>query len=145
MLTKRALLAVPFALLAGPVWADASAFAVGQVWTLKAPAHLDGRIRIGRIDGSTIHISLWGVPAPVPQATDVRGSPLVAAHLPITSEALQRSVDRLTSDAPPSILNFEAGYQTWQRDANGSVFTITVHEIIDVVMTTILTGEARQE
>jgi hypothetical protein len=144
MLSRRTLLAAPLAIWTGASWADSPAFAVGQVWSLRPPAHPGARILIGRIEGSTIHISLWGVPAPFPEATDVVGSPLVASHLPITATALLESVDHIVADNPPSNLGFEEGYQTWRREANGGVFTLTVPQIVEVIYETIRNGQAEQ-
>ena len=112
-------------------------FESGQTWTLKPPSTPGARIRIGRIedDRATLHISLWGVPAPN-EITHIVGPTLVAGHLPIAAEALRASVDRLVDDDAPADLNFEQGYRAW-REANGGVFTITVPEIVDVLVQSI--------
>jgi hypothetical protein len=52
--------------------------------------------------------------------------------LPIASEALARSVNALTSETPPDT-QFEEGYAEWRR-AQGGVFTITVPEIVEVIL-----------
>lgn len=134
MMVRRLLLA--FLILfttAASAHADETPFAVGQIWTLSDPRYPDARVRIGRIeaDGQTIHISLWGAPAPSPDVAAVTGPYLTAGHLPITDEALRASVRAIVDEeAPP--LQFEAGYAAW-REANGGVFTITVPEIVAVL------------
>lgn len=138
MLTKRFLLAAPFALMAQSAWADAPAFEVGQIWSLKAPEYPEGRVRIGRIEGSTIHISLWGVPSPFPNADE---NSFVASHLPVSAAALAQSVDRIVEATPPENLGFEDGYQTWRREANGAAFSITVPEIIEVIYQSVRGGQ----
>ncbi|MBY0567868.1 MAG: hypothetical protein K2P70_11170 [Hyphomonadaceae bacterium] len=124
-------LALVFALsfAAPPSWAQT--FEVGQVWSLNAPMSPEARIRVGRVEdaGQTVHISLWG--QPIEEASPL-GSPLVAGHLPISSDALARSVNALADETPPD-LQFEEGYAEWSR-AQGGVFTITVPEIVDVIL-----------
>ena len=126
--------------------AESPVFEVGQIWTLKPPLDGETRVRIGRIedDGETIHISLWGLEAPVPQATDVLHSPLVMSHLPISTTALAASVQDRSDDPPPENLGFEEGYATWRADSGG-VFTITVAEIVEAVLQTVRSGRAKQE
>ncbi len=139
---RRVVLSLLFALSFAPsATAQETSFAVGQVWSLRDPAFPDARIRIGRIEdgGRTIHISLWGVPAPVPEVTDVIGSPLVAGHLPITAEALRASVGTVSNDQPPAI-DFEGGYNAW-REAQGGVFTLTVPQIVAAIYETVRNGE----
>jgi hypothetical protein len=115
-------------------------FWVGQVWSLRAPMDPAARIHIGLVEdgGQTIHISLWG--QPIDDASGL-GSPLVAGHLPISADALRRSVDRVANEAPPEDLPFQEGYQTW-KDAEGGVFTITVAEIVSLMTETIARGQA---
>jgi hypothetical protein len=129
---RRTFLVALMSSWAGAASADAPRFEVGQVWSLATPANPEARIRIGRIDAETVHISLWGVPGP-PGGSDLIGSPMIASHLPISPEALARSVDRIVQDTPPENLQFEDGYQTWLREANGGTFTITVMEIVQVM------------
>ncbi len=138
---RRLLLAFALFALASPAFAQEEPFEVGQVWTLQPPGHPDARVRVGRIEdhGQTIHISMWGVPAPAPQITDIVASPLIASHLPITSTALRNSVAHRVDDNPPTDLQFEEGYRTW-REAEGGVFTLTVPEIIDAIHQTVETG-----
>ncbi len=112
-------------------------FEVGQIWTLIPPSSPDARIRIGRIEdnGATLHISLWGVPAPVAIAHIV-GPTLIAGHLPVAAASLRASIDRIVDEAAPPELDFEQGYRTW-REANGGAFTLTVPEIVDVLVQSI--------
>jgi hypothetical protein len=142
MLSRRLMMVGAAAICATPALAEALAFEAGQVWTLKAPMEPTARIRVGRVedDGATIHISLWDVRPPVPQPSGALGRPLWASHLPISSTALARSVDQLVRDVPPEHLDFEPGYRHW-REANGGVFTITVAEIVDVILQTVPRGE----
>jgi hypothetical protein len=133
MRSLRALAAASLLWFAAPVaYAQTVAFEVGQVWSLKAPMDPAARIRVGRIEneGQTVHISLWGQPI---EATGPLGSPLVAGHLPISAEALADSVDRVVAEQPPEGLSFEEGYSQW-RDAQGGVFTISVAEIVTVMV-----------
>jgi len=104
----------------------------------------EARVRIGRIEdnGATIHISLWG--ADIPDTGGAIASPLVAGHLPITADALRASVDRQVDDTPPGDLGFDEGFATW-REARGGVFTLTVPEIVNVMLRTVQQGQARSK
>lgn len=146
MLGKRLLIAALALMCAPAAFAEEQAFEVGQVWMLRAPMESTARIRVGRIEdnGATIHISLWDVRPPVPQPSGALQRPIWASHLPISSTALSRSVDRLSHDAPPEQFDLEPGYEHW-RQANGGVFTITVAEIVDVILQTAPIGDAAPE
>lgn len=141
MMYRRSFVVTAIAAVASPARAQEPAFAVGQIWSLVAPMSPQARIRIGRIEdnGETVHISLWGVPARIPQDSDVLGSSLAAGHLPITKTALRASVAALVSEEAPADLGFEEGYRTW-RDAHGGVFTISVSEVVDVIFSTVRDG-----
>lgn len=137
MLSRRVLIAGMMLTCAPAAFAEEQAFEVGQVWTLRAPMERTARIRVGRIEdsGATIHVSLWDVRPPVPNRSGALQDPIWASHLPISSAALLRSVDQLAQDSPPEHFDLEPGYQHW-RQANGGVFTITVAEIVNVILQT---------
>jgi hypothetical protein len=120
-------------------FAQTPTFAVGQVWSLQAPMDPAARVHVGAVEdnGQTVHISLWG--QPIAEAGPL-GSPLTAGHLPISAEALGRSIDALVDEAPPPDLTFAEGYEHW-REAQGGVFTLTVHEIVLVMVETIAGGQ----
>lgn len=142
MVTRRLVLAGLGGAAAGSAWGEDLGFAVGQVWTLKPPMNPEARIRIGRIEdsGDTLHISLWGAAIPAERTGSVLASPLVAGHLPISRDALQASVDLRVDESPPQV-DFEGGYTHW-RENNGGVFTITVTEIVEVMLATVQRGQA---
>lgn len=142
MVTRRSVLAGLGATAAGSAWGEDVGFAVGQIWTLKPPMNPEARIRIGRIDdsGGTLHISLWGAAISSHHADGALASPLVAGHLPITRDALHASVDTRVDEPPPQQIDFEGGYAHW-REYNGGVFTISVTEIVDVMLETIQRGQ----
>lgn len=138
MLSRRLLIAGLMLTCAPPALAEERTFEVGQVWTLRPPMEPTARIRVGRVEdnGATIHVSLWDVRPPVPQPPGALQRPIWASHLPISSVALSRSVDQLAQDPPPEHFDLEPGYQHW-RQANGGVFTITVAEIVNVILETV--------
>lgn len=146
MVSRRLLIAGLMLTFAPPALAQEQAFEVGQVWTLRAPMESTARVRVGRIEdnGATIHISLWDTRPPVPSPSGALQRPIWASHLPISSAALSRSVDQIAHEAPPAQFDLEPGYRQW-RQANGGVFTITVAEIVDVIMRTATSGGAAQE
>jgi hypothetical protein len=139
----RAFLGVVFLCAMAPkaMAQDGGQFWQGQVWSLSAPMDPAARVHIGLVEdgGQTIHISLWG--QPIDDASGL-GSPLVAGHLPISADALRRSVDRVVNEAPPENLRFQEGYDTW-KEAEGGVFTISVHDIVSVMVETIAGGQAQ--
>jgi hypothetical protein len=136
----RAIAATALLIASAPAaFAETIAFEAGQVWSLKAPMDPAARVHIGRVEdnGQVIHISLWGQPIDAPEPL---ASPLVAGHLPISAEALTSSVDAVVDEPVLEGLQFEEGYGEWQR-AHGGVFTISVSEIVDV-MIEVLGGQA---
>jgi hypothetical protein len=146
MMMRRALAVLAFALagaLPPSASAETPAFEVGQVWTLEAPMASTARVSIGRIEdnGEVIHISVWGQPVaeelPVP-------NPFSMSHLPIARASLSASVDTLVTESLPTDLRFEEGYGLW-RDAQGGVFTITVAEILEVVLQNIPPPDAQSK
>jgi hypothetical protein len=146
MVSRRLLIVGAAAAWATPALAESTAFEVGQVWTLKPPMEPTARIRVGRVEanGAIIHISLWDTRPEIPNPTGALRRPLVASHLPISSEALARSVDHLVRESPPTHLDLEPGYRHW-REANAGAFTITVAEIVDVILQTAPRGEVVRE
>jgi hypothetical protein len=53
------------------------------------------------------------------------------SHVPISAEALRKSVKKVLSPAPlPD--SFAAGYDSWHR-AEGGVFTIAVREVVETI------------
>jgi hypothetical protein len=140
MAWARAVALAIIVLFAAPhAFAQTPDFAVGQVWSLNAPMDPAARVRVGAVEdnGQTAHISLWGQPV---GDAGLLNSPLTAGHLPISTEALGRSVDVLVNEPPPPDLMFDEGYQHW-REAQGGVFMITVHEIVLVMVETITGGQ----
>jgi hypothetical protein len=106
-------------------------FAIGQTWSLKAPAAAGVRVVIGRIDfmsGHTIiHVSVLNIPTPDwhPQrVTDI-------SHTPIEDTALAGSVDKVMATGSAPAAHFEDGYGQW-RSARGGVFTVGVAQIIEM-------------
>lgn len=118
------------------VAADAPAFAVGQMWSVKSPAPADLRIVVGRVEAlngkTVVHVSILNVPCPdwYPIRTMDFG------HIPFDEATLAASIDKLVAtDAAPSS-NFEGGYSQW-HEAHGGVFTIDVMKVIEIAFETI--------
>lgn len=145
MLRRVFLLSIgAFPLAAKLALAETTPFAVGQVWSLKAPMDTNARIRVGRVEngGLTVHVSLWGVP--IPEFAGGLESPLTMSHLPISSDALIQSVDHLVDETPPSDIDFEGGYQTWKEDPHAGVFTIPIDQVVAAVLETVRSGRSGQ-
>ncbi len=129
--------AVPAAAQETPPGPDATAtvtaFAPGQVWTLKDTA-LDGtRLIVDKletVDGqSVVHVSLTGVPVP-------GAAPMTMAHLPFSEDAVRESVDRLVQSNGQPFPGFADGYAQWQQ-AHGGVFTASVSVVIGLIVTAV--------
>jgi len=120
--------------------ADAVAFKVGQMWTIKNSAI---RIVIGRIEPflpnkTAIHVSVLDVPCPRAAGCTTT----VVAHAPFDEAALAASVDQKVSDSAPVADAFESGYAQW-KTAKGGVFTIPVSELPNLLFKALGSG-ARQ-
>jgi hypothetical protein len=101
--------------------------AVGQEWSVKGTT---AKAVIGRIEpyggGKTaVSISLLDVP------TD--HGPILMAHAPFDKPALVASLDQLLATGVTLPSAFEQGYQTW-KSANGGVFTLSVAQVIALVL-----------
>lgn len=97
-------------------------FAVGQRWAFATEAG-SGTFVIGRIDSGelpAIHVSIE--------------SPRSVGHVPFAPEVLAASVTEfLATDAPVSD-NFANGVAYWE-EAEGSVFTLSVSDALEVIHT----------
>ena len=113
------------------------AFAAGQHWSYDTRAEDSGStLIIGRVDelarhGTVVHISVIDLNLRGPNGAFGH----VVAHLPISAEALRKSVKQ---EVPPVPLpdDFAGGYDTW-RGAKGGVYTITVREVIETIERTL--------
>ena len=103
-------------------------FKPGQVWTFKEekgePPETLTILAIDSVEkiGDVVHISVAGV--------HVAGHPTGIGHLPISREALDRSVLKLvrTEKVAPDL----AGYERWKK-SKGGVFTTSVSDALGFV------------
>lgn len=115
-------------------------FAAGQVWLYRTrPADVGSRLVIGLVEcdqrlGSIVHVKLTGLwfdPGPGFPATEAR----TISHLPISAEALARSVTELT-DEPADLSGLQHGYDLWKaefEDGKAGIFTIEVAKIVEAM------------
>jgi hypothetical protein len=120
-----------FAAAPGIATAQRPPLAVGQVWMFKDANAQTARVVIQKIEqwrkgGEAVHISLYGL-ASTPRFNGI------VEHLPFERTALEASLVQLTDETPPDDLDFNGGYKTWQ-DARGGIFTITVAEVVEIVV-----------
>ena len=109
-------------------------FAPGQMWSVQSDVGSTIKIIVGRVEPfglrTAIHVSVIDIP------DQGAGGPNGIAHMPFDETALSASVAKLMdTDAVPSI-NFERGYQNWQRD-EGGVFSISVVEAVGLILQTL--------
>jgi|JI8StandDraft_1071087.scaffolds.fasta_scaffold07488_9 hypothetical protein len=125
-------LALVFAVLAtAGVAAAQPVIAQGQVWTFKDASTETARVAIMRIEEwegtQAVHVSIYGLPA-------IQGSfSGVIAHMPFDRQALEASLETLTTETPRTDLQFESGYRQWKR-ARGGIFTISLMEAIRIAL-----------
>jgi hypothetical protein len=129
MMLRQALLILSFAMFCAPVaTAQTQAFEAGQVWSLNAPLAPTARVRIGRVIGDVIHVSIWGQPMP-----EGVHEPFVVIHTAFERENLAASVDALVEDQPPSLVRngFENGFRLWRAFPGNEPHPGTVKEFLD--------------
>jgi len=124
-----AILATLGLITAAPALAE-TAFAPGQVWTLKGDAYPGAVVEVGKTETvaghAVVHITVLRIPV-----TDAAGQPArtVIAHMPFDETALRKSVGDLVQTYAPPFERFQEGYDAW-KSANGGVFTIPVAEAV---------------
>ncbi len=122
---------------------------VGQEWNYKTrPGEENSTLKILKIEeyptiGKVIHISLSGLKMKNPQ--NPKGVADKISHLPITEEALDKSIIRIKNDTRQMPDSTEMdGYSYWKREfdkGNAGVFSIPVSEIVNSMEKSIVSGE----
>ena len=118
---------------------DKKHYAEGQVWQYHArPGDTGSTLQINKIEiagtREIFHLSVMDVCLENPMVSGGVTSEL--PHFPVSRETLDKSVTSLLA-APPRLIDYQDGYQEWRRafDAGeGGVFTISVAEIVEVVV-----------
>ena len=134
-----------------PIWQDALAgtfdvvvrapnqtppLAAGQVWTYETrPEEPDSRAVIGRIEknmganGVVVHVRLEKVRVKNPHVEG--GSTTVISHIPITQDALRKSLRSFEGRA--KVPDLSEGYATWRKEydsGSGGVFTTSLADVV---------------
>jgi len=128
-----AILALFGLVAAAPALAE-TAFAPGQIWTLKSDAFPGALVEIGKTESlgghPIVHVTVLNVPV-----INAAGQPdtTTLGHLPFDEAALRKSVGELVKTGAPPYPRFEEGYDTW-KSANGGVFTISLPEVIKICL-----------
>jgi hypothetical protein len=111
----------------------------GQVWKYQTRAGEEGsRAIIGKVDmrpdgALLVHVQLTNLVIRNPHAEG--GASHIIQHLPMSEEAVIRSVHELQSE-DGLLSGFEEGYDTWleaYRTGRGGAFTTTLAEAADYV------------
>ena len=123
-------------LLFRPAQSEPTPFAVGQVWSVKAPAAASLRVRIGRIDDLSgrriVSIAVTGIPCLAGMGCETT----TVGHMPFAEETLRSDLDRLVEQGVGNDERFEGGYAQW-REAQGGYWTIPLAQALAAVMQTL--------
>ena len=123
-------------------------FKIGQVWQVKG---LEDTVEltVGQIEtlfeDTVISISIYNLPVPheVQQSLNNRTNTSLL-HLPISEEALRKSIGYLKRTNEKIDLNFYTGYDTWKaalEAEKAGYFTVSIPEAINVIFQTLDKGE----
>ncbi|WP_312286341.1 hypothetical protein [Chryseobacterium gleum] len=124
-------------------------YSVGQEWKYKTRSTEKGStLKILKIEeypntGKVIHISVSGLKIKSPESPD--GFAHQLSHIPISEEALNKSVTKLQNETRkmPDSLELD-GYSYWKKEfdkGNAGIFTIPVSEIVSTMEKSIVAGD----
>lgn len=124
-------------------------YRTGQEWNYKTrPTEKSSILKILKIEeypetGKVIHISISGLKIKNPASPT--GFAEYFSHIPISEEALDKSVTTLKSETgkKPDSLEMD-GYSYWKREfdkGDAGIFTIPVSEIISSMEKSIVAGD----
>lgn len=124
-------------------------YRAGQEWNYKTrPTEKNSILKILKIEeypetGKVIHISISGLKIKNPASPT--GFAEYFSHIPISEEALDKSVTTLKSETgeKPDSLEMD-GYSYWKREfdkGDAGIFTIPVSEIISSMEKSIVAGD----
>lgn len=123
-------------------------YSVGQEWKYKTrSAEKGSTLKILKIEeypntGKVIHISVSGLKIKSPESPDGFANQL--SHIPISEEALNKSVTKLQNETRkmPDSIEMD-GYSYWKKEfdnGNAGIFTIPVSEIVSAMEESIVSG-----
>lgn len=126
-------------------------YKVGQEWNYKTrKGEENSTLKILKIEeypkhGKVIHISIGGLKVGNPDVE--KGFAKEFTHIPITEEALDKSVTVLKNDKVKLPTKID-GYDYWKKEFDqgiAGVFSISVPEIVDLMEESIITGNVVEE
>lgn len=123
-------------------------YSVGQEWKYKTrPTEKSSTLKILKIEeypstGKVIHISVSGLKIKNPHSPE--GVAKQLSHIPISEEALNKSVTKLQNETGkmPDSIEMD-GYSYWKKEfdnGNAGIFTIPVSEIVSAMEESIVSG-----
>ncbi|ASE62756.1 hypothetical protein [Chryseobacterium indologenes] len=122
---------------------------VGQQWNYKTrPTEKSSTLTILKIEeypetGKVIHISVSGLKMKNPASPTGYAEKL--SHLPLSEEALNKSITTLKSETGKKLDSLELdGYSYWKKEfdkGNAGIFTIPVSEIVSTMEKSIVAGD----
>ena len=126
-----------------------SRFEPGQVWTYDhRPGEEDSRLTILRVDqdgvlGQIVHVCVDGVGLPQSVDPELQSTRRIS-HMPFSAEAVAESVGKHvdTVEVPDHAEGYGHWREAFEREEAG-VFTITVGEAVDAIVTVNSQGQDR--
>ncbi|MBB4807491.1 PBP1b-binding outer membrane lipoprotein LpoB [Chryseobacterium defluvii] len=123
-------------------------YSVGQEWKYKTrPIEKSSTLKILKIEeypetGKVLHISVSGLKIKNPDSPE--GIAKQLSHIPISEEALNKSVTELQNETRkmPDSIEMD-GYSYWKKEfdnGNAGIFTIPVSEIVSTMEESIVSG-----
>jgi outer membrane protein assembly factor BamB len=127
-------------------------YSIGQEWKYKTrPSEENSTLKILKIEeypetGKVIHISINGLKIKNPNSPEGFAENL--SHIPISEEALNKSVTKLQNetDKMPDSIEMD-GYSYWKKEfdkGNAGIFTIPVSEVVGSMEKAIISGNTTE-
>ncbi|CAD7809670.1 hypothetical protein CHRY9390_02048 [Chryseobacterium aquaeductus] len=125
---------------------ETTKYVIGQEWNYKTrKSEENSTLKILKIEeypthGKVIHISIGGLKVGNPNVE--KGFAKEFTHIPITEEALNKSVTEL-KNGKIKLPDYIDGYNYWKKEFDqgiAGVFSISVSEIVDLMEESIITG-----
>ncbi len=149
MIKLYSLTAVILLFFVGCTKKDTMKYHVGQEWNYKTrPGEENSILKIFKIEecpatGKVLHISINGLKMKDPHHPE--GIADKISHLPVTEEALDKSVIRIKKDTRklPDSLEMD-GYSYWKKEfdkGSAGLFSIPISEIVNEMEKSIVSGD----
>lgn len=105
-----------------------------QIWSFETDLYSDNAIIIHAIEPygdnlTCVHITIMG------NVKISENEVMKLGHMPFELETLKHSLKECLGTTSENQTSFQEGYNYW-KDANGGIFTISIHDAIGVIVET---------